>query len=188
MSPKILRLCRRFSRRSRYYLMRGKNLENKITEFRSPKKWRNLVRLQHPSAPKGCRILKYQRRSLLGITCSMRQDQTWQRKNFISNFLISALVDYNDKRQSKDWHCRTHNTDLLNQDENKFDQKKNWRNSLGECNNDGEMRVQGLRENHETIQQFTSIVEIFKMWNRVIVKDCLTCPVNRQLNQVLVVW
>ena len=37
----------------------------------------------------------------------------------------SASVNYNVKRKSKDWHYRTHNTDLLNLDENKFDYKKN---------------------------------------------------------------
>ena len=36
-------------------------------------------------------------------------------------------VNYNDKQRSKDWRYRTHNTDLLNLDENKFDYKKNWR-------------------------------------------------------------
>ena len=34
-------------------------------------------------------------------------------------------VNYIDKRKSKDWRYRTHNTDLLNLDENKFDYKKN---------------------------------------------------------------
>ena len=31
-------------------------------------------------------------------------------------------MNYNDKQKSKDWLDRTHNTDLLNIDENKFDQ------------------------------------------------------------------
>ena len=37
----------------------------------------------------------------------------------------SASVNYNDKRKSKDWRYRTHNTEMLNLDENKFDYKKN---------------------------------------------------------------
>ena len=40
--------------------------------------------------------------------------------------LNKCIVNYNDKRKSKDWHYRTHNTDLLNLDENKFDNKKNY--------------------------------------------------------------
>ena len=39
---------------------------------------------------------------------------------------ISASVNLNDKRKSEDWPNRTHNTDLLNLDENKFDYKKNF--------------------------------------------------------------
>ena len=31
-----------------------------------------------------------------------RQDQTWRSKNFMSNLLISASMNYNDKRKSKD--------------------------------------------------------------------------------------
>ena len=54
----------------------------------------------------------------------IRQDQTWQSKNFMSNLSKSASVNNNDKRKSKDWHHKTHNTDLLNLDENKFDYKK----------------------------------------------------------------
>ena len=60
------------------------------------------------------------------ITCSIRQDQTWRSKNFMSSPTISASVNYNDKRKSKNWHYKTHNTDLLSQDENKFDYKKNY--------------------------------------------------------------
>ena len=43
-----------------------------------------------------------------------------------SSLSIGASVNYNDKRKSKDWHYRTHNTDLLNLDENKFDYKRNF--------------------------------------------------------------
>ena len=56
---------------------------------------------------------------------SIRQDQTWRSKNFMSSPSISASVNYNDKWKSRNWHYRTHNTDLLNLDENKFDYKKN---------------------------------------------------------------
>ena len=47
------------------------------------------------------------------IICSTRQDQTWRSKNFMSSPSIGASVNYNDKRKRKDWHCRTHNTDLF---------------------------------------------------------------------------
>ena len=39
---------------------------------------------------------------------------------------MSELVNYNDKRKSKDWRHKTRNADLLNLDENKFDHKKNY--------------------------------------------------------------
>ena len=38
---------------------------------------------------------------------------------------LNECMNYNDKRKSKNWRYRTHNTDLLNQDGNKFDCKKN---------------------------------------------------------------
>ena len=57
-------------------------------------------------------------------TCSIKQDQTWRTKNFMSNLSITASVNCNDKRKSKDWHFKTLNTDLLNLDENEFDDKK----------------------------------------------------------------
>ena len=62
---------------------------------------------------------------VIRITCSIRQDQTWPNKNFTSNLSISASVTYNYKWKRKDWHYRTHSTDLLNPKENKFDYKKN---------------------------------------------------------------
>ena len=48
--------------------------------------------------------------------------------------LKSASVNYNDKRKSQNWHFRTHNTDLLNLDENKFDCQKNclWKKKVSE--------------------------------------------------------
>ena len=52
----------------------------------------------------------------------------------MSNLSISVSVSYNYKRKNRDWHYRTHNTDLLNLDENKFDYKKNylWKNWFSE--------------------------------------------------------
>ena len=50
------------------------------------------------------------------ITCSIRRDQTWRIKSFMSSPSTSASVNYNDKRTSKDWRYRTHKTDLLKQD------------------------------------------------------------------------
>ena len=68
---------------------------------------------------------------------------------------------------------------------------------MGEINRAQELRVhevsvQKLTENRETIQQPTSIaanartnelilrmiLEIFKMWNQIVVEDCLTFPAN----------
>ena len=68
------------------------------------------------------------------ITCSIRQDQTWRSKNFMSSPSMSASVNYNDKQKSKDWRYRTHKTYFLNLDENKFDYKKNcrWKKKFSE--------------------------------------------------------
>ena len=87
----------------------------------------------------------------------------------------SASVSDNDKRKSKDWRYRTHKTDLLSPDENKFDHKKNssmkekvLRNTqfqnmhgIGEIKRAQEQRIdvvslQKFRANHETIQQLTA--------------------------------
>ena len=59
------------------------------------------------------------------ITCSIRRDQTWRSKSFVSSPSTSASVNYKDKRKSKDWRYRSHNTNLLSPDENRFDYKKN---------------------------------------------------------------
>ena len=108
------------------------------------------------------------------IICSIRQDQTWRSKNFVSSPSISASVNYNDKRKRKDWRYRTHKKDLLNPDENKFDYKKTclWKkvlrttqipsiHEMGEMKRAQELRVDEVSvlkwgENHETVQQLTS--------------------------------
>ena len=88
---------------------------------------------------------------------------------------ISASVNYNDKRKSKDWRYRTDNTDLLNLDENQVrlqeqlsmkekvlrDTQIRNIHEMGEMKRAQEQRidevsVQKVRENHETIQQLTS--------------------------------
>ena len=76
------------------------------------------------------------------ITCSIRHDQTWRSKNFMSSHSISASVNFNDKRKSKDWRYRTHNMDLLNLDENKFDDKKNclWNTQIRNMHEVGEIK------------------------------------------------
>ena len=38
---------------------------------------------------------------VIRIICSIRQDQTWRSKNFMSNLSISASVHYDDKRKSR---------------------------------------------------------------------------------------
>ena len=58
------------------------------------------------------------------ITCSIRRDQTCRSKSFMSGPSTSASVNYNDKRKSKDWRYKTHNTDLLSPGENKLDYKE----------------------------------------------------------------
>ena len=43
------------------------------------------------------------------------------------NLSIVVSVTFSNKLTLKDWNCRTHNTEMLNLDENKFDYKKNYR-------------------------------------------------------------
>ena len=52
-------------------------------------------------------------RKEIRITCSIKQDQIWRSKNFMSSPSISASVKYNNKRRSIDWRCRTHNADFV---------------------------------------------------------------------------
>ena len=42
--------------------------------------------------------------------CSIKQDQTWRSMNFMSSPSMSASVNYNDRRKSKDWHYKAQNT------------------------------------------------------------------------------
>ena len=99
---------------------------------------------------------------------NFRQDQTWRSKNIMSGPSISASVNYNDKRKSKDWRFRTHNTDLLNLDETSstarriiYLRKVLRITQMGEIKRAQEQRIDEvsvpkLRENRETIQQLTS--------------------------------
>ena len=87
---------------------------------------------------------------------------------------MSASVNYDGKEKRKDWHCSVHNTDLLNQDENKFEPQGELSyegkgapkysnpnvHEMGKMKRAQEQRIdefsmQKCRENHETIQQLT---------------------------------
>ena len=72
----------------------------------------------------------------------VQSGKTWRSKSFMSNLSRSASVNYYNKRKSKGWHYRTHNTDLLSPDENKFDYKKNclWRKSSPKYSNPKDAR------------------------------------------------
>ena len=154
------------------------------------------------------------------ITCSIRRDQSWRKKSFTSSPSISALVNFNDKQNSKDWRYRTHNTDLWSLDENKFDYKNKWlwKKKVFETLRFGENtrweKWRELKNNELTssqckswekiIWQFSSslhncskcksrwilwmILEIFKMWNQIVVEGCLTFPVNLWWFRVLVLY
>ena len=53
-----------------------------------------------------------------------RLDLAKQELHIMPSPSTNASVNYNDKRKSKDWRYKTHNTDLLNLDEKVFDYKK----------------------------------------------------------------
>ena len=59
------------------------------------------------------------------IICSVRQDLNLWSKNIMSDLSIIVSVSFSNKLMLKDWNYRTHNTDILNLDENKFVHKKN---------------------------------------------------------------
>ena len=109
------------------------------------------------------------------IICSVRQNLTKWSKNIKLDLSIIVSVSFSNKLLLKDRNYRTHNTDMLNLDENKVVYKKNdlWRrrsfrdtqirsmHKMGEMKRAQELRVdevsvQKLRENHETIQKLTS--------------------------------
>ena len=113
------------------------------------------------------------------ITYSIRQDQTYRSKNFMSSPSISASVNYNDKRKSKDLRCRTHSTDLLNPDENKLYHNNRMKKvpetlkpeTHTKCekfrerkNNEWMKSVQKRRENHETFS--SSLLQLKQMQER----------------------
>ena len=57
---------------------------------------------------------------------------------------MNASVNFNDKQKSKDWRYRTHNTDLLNPDENKivYERKSSPKYSDPKYARHGKMRAQ----------------------------------------------
>ena len=65
------------------------------------------------------------------------------KQELMSNLSISASVNHNDKRKSKDWRYRTHNTDLLSPDENMFDYKKKF---VYERKSSRNTEIQNMRE------------------------------------------
>ena len=109
------------------------------------------------------------------ITCSIRRDQTWQNKSFMSSPSISASVNYYAKKKSKDRRYRTAQYGFVESRrgqvrlQEEFSMKeKVLRNTqirnmyeMGEIKRAqaqrmDEVSVQKLRESHETIQQLTS--------------------------------
>ena len=85
----------------------------------------NLIRNANPSNLRGY-LLESKKDHLFN-------QASWRSKSHIPQ-QTSASVNYNDKRKSKDWHHKTHNTDLLKLDENKLDCKKNcqWKKKFSE--------------------------------------------------------
>ena len=101
--------------------------------------------------------------------CSVKQDLNLCDRNIKLVLSVMASVRYSNKLMLKDWNYRTHSTDVLNLDENKFVHKKNISEGKGSPRYSNpkharkaqelridEVSVQKLRENHETIQKLTS--------------------------------
>ena len=57
-----------------------------------------------------------------GITCSIQSRSDLAKKELHVESLNECIGEL--QRKSKDWRYRTHNADLLNPDENKFNHKK----------------------------------------------------------------
>ena len=127
---------------------------------------------------------------------------------------IIVSASFSNKFMLKDRNYRTHNTEILNLDENKFVYKKNylWRNRFSEilksevCTKwekwielkNYELTNSQCKIWEKIMKQYKSslrscrqcklwmIQENFKKWNQIMVGDCLTFPVNQRWFQVLV--
>ena len=68
------------------------------------------------------------------IMCLIKQGPNLWSRNIKWDLLTVVLKNFSNKLVLKDWHYRTHNADLLNFDENKFDYKKNclWQRKFAE--------------------------------------------------------
>ena len=129
------------------------------------------------------------------ITCSIKRGQTWRNKSFMSSPSTSASVNYNDKRKSKYWYIRTHNTDLFSPEENKFDFKKNhlcqvkfseilrseistkWK-KLRERKNNEQMKSQCKRSGKITRQFSSSLSNCSECKNRWMLKEFIIVGVD----------
>ena len=58
--------------------------------------------------------------------CSVRQDLNSRYRNIKLDLAMIVSVSFSNKLLLKDWFYRTHNTDMLNLDENKFVYKKKY--------------------------------------------------------------
>ena len=109
------------------------------------------------------------------ITCSVRQDLSLWSKNIKLDLSTIVSMSFSTKLMLKDWNYRTHNTVILNLEENKLDYKKNyqWKKNFSEklqyeifmnwvrwrelknyeLTNS---QYRNLRASHDTIQRLTS--------------------------------
>ena len=60
------------------------------------------------------------------VMCSVRQGLNLRDRNIKLDLSIIASVRQSNMLMVKDWNYRTHNTDILNLDENKFVHKRNY--------------------------------------------------------------
>ena len=60
------------------------------------------------------------------IICSVKQSLHLSDRNSKLDLSISVSMSFSNKLMLKDWNNRTHNTDTLNLDENKYVYKKNF--------------------------------------------------------------
>ena len=68
------------------------------------------------------------------IICLTRQGLNLWSRNIKWDLLTAVSMSFSNNLVLKDWNYRTHNTDLLSLDENKFDYKKNnlWKKRFSE--------------------------------------------------------
>ena len=118
------------------------------------------------------------------IICSVRQDVNLWSKNIKLDLSIIVSVSFSNNLLLKDWNYRTHSTDILSLDEDKFVDKKNypWRKSSLRYSDPKHARDGGNEESSRTTSWWSLSAKV-KRKSRDNTKRCFSVAGNARWDE-----